>query len=106
MLRITDLVDSYRDLLASSRDAYLSMVSNRLNSISKQLTIVATIVLPFPFVTGFFGQNFKWMTDHTQSFASFAILGIGGPCSSVGRCSSGSGAAATSKNATPSSAPR
>ena len=59
MLRITDLVDSYRDLLVSSRDAYLSMVSNRLNSISKQLTIVATIFLPLAFVTGFFGQNFK-----------------------------------------------
>jgi magnesium transporter len=78
MLRISDLLDSYRDLLASSRDAYLSMVSNRLNSISKQLTIVATIFLPLAFITGFFGQNFKWMTDHIQSFASFAILGVGG----------------------------
>jgi magnesium transporter len=78
MLRISDLIDSYRDLLSSSRDAYLSMVSNRLNSISKQLTVVATIFLPLAFVTGFFGQNFKWMTDHIQSFASFAILGVGG----------------------------
>jgi magnesium transporter len=78
MLRIADLVDGYRDLLASSRDAYLSMVSNRLNSISEQLTIVATIFLPLAFVTGFFGQNFKWMTDHIQSFASFAVFGIGG----------------------------
>jgi len=78
MLRIADLIDSYRDLLASSRDAYLSMVSNRLNSISKQLTIVATIFLPLAFITGFFGQNFKWMTDHIQSFAAFAAFGIGG----------------------------
>jgi magnesium transporter len=78
MLRISDSIDSYRDLLASTRDAYLSMVSNRLNSISKQLTIVATIFLPLAFVTGLFGQNFKWMTDHIQSFAAFATLGIGG----------------------------
>ena len=78
MLRISDLIDSYRDLLASSRDAYLSMVSNRLNSISKQLTIVATIFLPLAFITGFFGQNFKWMTDNIQSFAAFATLGVGG----------------------------
>jgi magnesium transporter len=77
MLRISDLIDGYRDLLASSRDAYLSMVSNRLNSISKQLTIVATIFLPLAFVTGFFGQNFKWMTDHIQSFAAFAGFGVG-----------------------------
>ena len=78
MLRISDLIDSYRDLLASSRDAHLSMVSNRLNSITKQLTIVATIFLPLAFVTGIFGQNFKWMTDHIQSFAAFAIFGVGG----------------------------
>lgn len=78
MLRISDLIDSYRDLLASSRDAYLSMVSNRLNSISKQLTIVATIFLPLAFITGFFGQNFKWMTDHIESFAAFAVFGVGG----------------------------
>ncbi len=78
MLRISDLVESYRDLLASSRDAYLSMVSNRLNTISKQLTIVATIFLPLAFITGFFGQNFKWMTDHIQSFAAFVAFGIGG----------------------------
>ena len=78
MLRISDLIDSYRDLLASSRDAHLSMVSNRLNSITKQLTIVATIFLPLAFITGVFGQNFKWMTDHIQSFAAFAIFGVGG----------------------------
>ena len=54
------------------------MVSNRLNSISERLTIVATIFLPLAFLTGFFGQNFKWMTDHIESFASFAVFGIGG----------------------------
>jgi magnesium transporter len=78
MLRISDQIDSSRELLSSSRDAYLSMVSNRLNSISKQLTIVATIFLPLAFITGFFGQNFQWMTDHIESFADFAIFGIGG----------------------------
>lgn len=78
MLRISDQIDSSRELLASSRDAYLSMVSNRLNSISKQLTIVATIFLPLAFITGFFGQNFAWMTDHIESFTAFAVFGVGG----------------------------
>ena len=60
-IRISDQIDSYRDLLAGTRDAYLSVVSNRLNQITKQLTVVATIFLPLSFVVGFFGQNFKWL---------------------------------------------
>ena len=62
-IRISDQIDSYRDLLSGSRDAYLSVVSNRLNQITKQLTVMATIFLPLSFVVGFFGQNFKWLVD-------------------------------------------
>ena len=45
-------------------DAYLSMVSNRLNQVMKQLTVIATVFLPLSFLTGFFGQNFAWMVSH------------------------------------------
>lgn len=76
-IRISDQIDSYRDLLAGSRDAYLSVVSNRLNQITKQLTVVATIFLPLSFVVGFFGQNFKWLVVHVDSAEAFFLLGIG-----------------------------
>ena len=61
LIRISDLIDSYRDLLTGAMDVYLSTVSNRLNSVMKQLTVIATIFLPLTFITGFFGQNFGWM---------------------------------------------
>ena len=76
-IRISDQIDSNRDLLTGTRDAYLSIVSNRLNQISKQLTVVATIFLPLSFLVGFFGQNFKWMVVNIQSEAAFLALGIG-----------------------------
>jgi magnesium transporter len=76
-IRISDQIDSYRDLLAGTRDAYLSIVSNRLNQITKQLTVVATIFLPLSFVVGFFGQNFKWLVVHIDSAEAFFMLGIG-----------------------------
>jgi magnesium transporter len=76
-IRISDQIDSYRDLLAGTRDAYLSVVSNRLNQITKQLTVVATIFLPLSFIVGFFGQNFKWMVTNIDSAAAFFALGIG-----------------------------
>src|SRR6185369_11636311 len=39
IVRVTDLAESYRDLIGGSLDAYLSVVSNRLNEIMKVLTI-------------------------------------------------------------------
>ena len=72
------MVDSYRDLISGAMDTHLSMVSNRLNVIMKQLAIVATFFLPLGFLTGFFGQNFAWLTGHLQtSLPYFLFLGIG-----------------------------
>jgi len=78
LIRVSDLVDSYRDLLTGTMDVYLSTVSNRLNVVMKQLTIVATVFLPITALTGFFGQNFGWLVRHVTSFWAFAVLGVGG----------------------------
>jgi magnesium transporter len=82
-IRISDQIDSYRDLLAGTRDAYLSVVSNRLNQITKQLTVVATIFLPLSFIVGFFGQNFRWLVVNIDSAGAFWVLGIGSLLASV-----------------------
>jgi magnesium transporter len=77
LIRISDLIDTYRDLLTSSMDVFLSTVSNRLNVVMKQLAVIATIFLPLTFLTGFFGQNFGWMVGHISSWPLFVGLGIG-----------------------------
>jgi magnesium transporter len=78
LIRISDLIDTYRDLLSSSLDVFLSTVSNRLNVVMKQLAVIATIFLPLTFITGFFGQNFGWMVRHIGSWPAFVGFGIGG----------------------------
>jgi len=78
LIRISDLIDSYRDLLTGAMDVYLSTVSNRLNIVMKQLTIIATIFLPLTFVTGFFGQNFSWLVGNITGPGAFWAYGIGG----------------------------
>ena len=57
LIRISDLVDSYRDLISGVLDTHLSTVSNRLNVVVKQLTIIATIFLPLSFLTGSSGRT-------------------------------------------------
>jgi magnesium transporter len=78
MIRISDLIDSYRDLLAGAMDVYLSTVANRQNEVMKQLTIIATVFLPLTFLTGFFGMNFAWPITHLQNtLLGFLLLGVG-----------------------------
>jgi magnesium transporter len=71
------MVDSYRDLLSGALDTHLSTVSNRLNVVMKQLTIIATVFLPLSFLTGFLGQNFGWMVDRLTTLPVFLIVGVG-----------------------------
>jgi len=77
LIRISEVVDSYRDLLTGAMDVYLSTVSNRLNGVMKQLALIATIFLPLTFITGFFGQNFEWMVGRVGGWEEFVGLGIG-----------------------------
>jgi magnesium transporter len=61
VLRAIELLDTYRDILSSALDLHLSSVSNRLNRVMKQLTVVATVFMPLSFIVGLFGTNFTRM---------------------------------------------
>jgi len=77
-------IASQRELLAVMLQANLAVISLQQNQISvrqnetsKQLTVIATVFLPLTFITGFFGMNFKWLTSHDTSEATFVIWGVG-----------------------------
>jgi len=57
MIRISEMLDIYRDLLTGILDVYVSVQSNKLNEVMKVLTVIATIILPLTFITGFYGMN-------------------------------------------------
>jgi magnesium transporter len=84
LIRVADLIDSYKDLLTGAMDVYLSMVSNRLNLVVERLTVLSTILLPLIVLTGFFGQNFGWLVDHVGSLTAFLLLGLALPIVGAG----------------------
>ena len=57
VLRINDGLETYRELLSNTLDSYLMQISNRLGNITKTLSIVATISVPFVVVSGMWGMN-------------------------------------------------
>lgn len=59
LMRMSEAIDTQREILSNVLDAHLSLVSNRTNDIMKSLTLLSAIFLPLSFVTGFFGQNFS-----------------------------------------------
>jgi magnesium transporter len=72
VMRAIELLDTYRDILSSALDLHLSSVSNRLNRVMKQLTVVATMFMPLSFIVGLFGTNFVRMPF--GSLAWFVIM--------------------------------
>jgi magnesium transporter len=71
-----DTVETYRDILSGMLDIYLSSMSNRLNSIMKVLTIIATIFMPLTFITSLYGMNFKHMPELQWEYGYFMVLGM------------------------------
>ena len=78
VLRINDALDMYRDLLGSTLDSYLSQVSNRLGNVTKGLSIVATLSIPFVVVSGMWGMNFERvpLSHHPHGFMIMLVLQV------------------------------
>ena len=76
LVRAFEILDSYRDLMSGLLDVYLTTVSNRLNQVMKQLTIIAAIFMPITFITGVFGQNFAHspQVEHDGGYNFWIVL--------------------------------
>jgi magnesium transporter len=80
-IQVIDTIETFRDMLSGMLDIYLSSISNRLNSVMKVLTIIATIFMPLTFIAGLYGMNFKYMPELSWPWgyplALFIMLVIG-----------------------------
>lgn len=74
--RVTELVDSYRELVTSLLEAHLSMQSNRMNVVMKRLTIMSTIMLPLSVIAGVYGMNFEKMPELHWTYGYPFALGL------------------------------
>jgi magnesium transporter len=78
LVRVVDLAESYRDLISGSLEAYLTVVSNRMNEIMKVLTIFSAIMLPLTFIAGVYGMNFDNMPELHSRYGYLGTLAVMG----------------------------
>lgn len=72
-IQVIDTIETYRDILSSMMDIYLSSTSNRLNEVMKVLTIFSTLFIPLTFLVGIYGMNFKHMPE-LESVWGYPVL--------------------------------
>jgi magnesium transporter len=73
LVRVTDLAENYRDLIGGALDAYLSVISNRMNEIMKVLTIFSAVMLPLTFIAGVYGMNFDEIPELHTKYGYFVV---------------------------------
>jgi magnesium transporter len=82
LIRVADSIDTLRDMLSSTMDAFLSVQGNRMNMIMKRLTSVATILMSVTLVAGIYGMNFKlmpeleWRYGYVYALTSMLAIGV------------------------------
>ncbi|GAB4326219.1 MAG: magnesium/cobalt transporter CorA [Candidatus Sumerlaeia bacterium] len=75
-IRVLETLDTFRDMLGSMVELYLSSNSNRMNEVMKVLTIIATVFIPITFIAGVYGMNFDWMPELRWKWAYPAVWAV------------------------------
>jgi len=79
LLRISDLSESYRDLVGSLFDIHFAVIATRTNEVMKTLAVLSAIILPLSLIAGIYGMNFENMPElHSQHgyFITMIVMAI------------------------------
>lgn len=72
--RVVDGIDTYRDVLSTLLDSYLSLVSNDVNQTVKRMTAVTAILMVDALIAGIYGMNFQYIPELGWQFGyPFAV---------------------------------
>ncbi|MGG1517425.1 magnesium/cobalt transporter CorA [Paenibacillus oryzisoli] len=74
LLKLSEMIDSNREITADIRDSYISLNANRMNTIMKTLTVITTIFMPLTFIAGLYGMNFVNMPELGWHWGYYTVL--------------------------------
>ena len=78
LIRITEELDSLRDILSGALEIHLASASNQLNVTMKRLTAWGTIFVVITAIAGIYGMNFKFMPELEWRYGYFVVMALMG----------------------------
>lgn len=75
LVKLSDMIDSNREMTSDIRDNYISLNSYKMNNIMKTLTVITTIFMPLTFIAGIYGMNFEHMPELKWHYGYFIVIG-------------------------------
>lgn len=76
LLKLSEIIDSNRDMTSDLRDHFMSLSANRMNTIMKTLTVITVIFMPLTFIAGIYGMNFANMPELAWHDAYYVVLAV------------------------------
>jgi magnesium transporter len=76
LIKLVEMLESYREFSSDIRDNYISINSDKMNSIMMTLTVITTIFMPLTFIVGLYGMNFTYMPELESRYGYFIVLGV------------------------------
>jgi magnesium transporter len=76
LLKLSEMIESNREMTADIRDSYISINSNRMNAIMKTLTVLTSVFIPLTFIASIYGMNFEYMPELSFRWGYYIVLTV------------------------------
>jgi magnesium transporter len=76
LIRVTESVEDYQEVLAGTLDANATMASNRVNTVARNLAAYAAIFAVITMISGVYGMNFHHMPELGWRFGYAWAVGL------------------------------
>ena len=76
LIRLSESVEDYQDVLAGTLDVNATMASNRVNTVARNLAAYAAIFAVVTMISGIYGMNFQHMPELGWRFGYGWALGL------------------------------
>ncbi|HRZ86519.1 MAG TPA: magnesium/cobalt transporter CorA [bacterium] len=79
LYRICETIDTFKDIVLSTQDLQLSLISHKTNQIVKTLTVITTVIMPLTLLSGIYGMNVRHLPPELEwRHGFYTILGAMG----------------------------